>query len=123
MKGNYALFGTQKKEPIPSGVTNSQRLRIERGYRKIRDHLTKKDIDGAIKDIKGNPIQKPDGNGSYQHYKEVDDAVRGLIKEKDSLIKSIQNPNLKPDIKDYLKSVIHDFEIKIDEWNRIKGRK
>lgn len=119
MKGNNALFGAKKRPKLPDGLSRSQRKRIERGYRKIDNHISDKDISGAIRDIKGNPVIKPTGN-PYQHYKEVDDAIRGLKKERDSLVKSIKNPKLTPEIKKSITDAIKEFDIKINEWERIK---
>lgn len=121
MKGNCLLFGSKKRN-IPSGITESQRKRIEGGYRKIDDHLTDKDISGAARDIKGDPITDSKGR-PFQHYKEVDDAIRGLKKERDSLVKSIENPNLTPEIKKSIIGIINEFNIKINEWENIKKGK
>ena len=119
MKGNNGLFGKAKRPNLPSGISRSQKNRIENGYRKIDDHLTEKDISGAIRDIKNNPILDKNGR-PFQHYKEVDDAIRGLKRERDSLIKSINNPNLKSEIKKSIRDAINEFDIKINEWERIK---
>ena len=119
MKGNNPLFGKAKRPNLPKGISRSQKNRIENGYRKIDDHLTEKDISGAIRDIKGNPVVDKDGK-PFQHYKEVDDAINGLKKERDSLKKSIKNPNLTPEIKKSIKDAINEFDIKINEWENIK---
>ncbi len=100
-------------------TSRSRRNRIESGYRIIDDHLKDKDISGAIRDIKGNPVLDKSGV-PYQHYKEVDDAVHGLKKERDSLVKSIKNPNLTPEVKKSIRDAINEFDIKINEWERIK---
>ena len=121
MKGKSGLFGGGKRV-IPDNVSKTQKNRIESGYRKIDDHLTEKDISGAIRDIKGNPVLDKNGK-PFQHYKEVDDAIRGLKKERDSLVKSIKNPKLSPEVRKSIKNVINEFDIKIDEWERIKKGK
>ena len=122
MKGNSGLFGKPKRQKLPSGMSRSQKNRIESGFRKIDDHLTSKDINGAIRDIEGNPINRSGGK-PFQHFKEVDDAVKGLKKERDSLSKSIKNPNLSPEIKKTIRNVIQEFDIKINEWENIKRGK
>lgn len=119
MKGNNPLFGSKKRPPLPDGISRSQRNRIERGYRKIDDHLKEDDISGAIRDINGKPITRKNGV-PFQHLKEVDDAIRGLKRERDSLVKSIKNPNLTPEVKKSIKDVINDFDIKINEWEKRK---
>ena len=119
MKGSSGLFGKAKRPKLPKGISRSQKNRIEKGYRKIDDHLTIKDIEGAVRDIKKEPILDKNGR-PYQHYKEVDDAVRGLKKERDSLTKSIKNPNLTPEVKKSIRDAINEFDIKINEWERIK---
>ena len=119
MKGSSGLFGKSKRPSLPNGISRSQRNRIKSGFRKIDDHLTEKDINGAIRDIKNNPVLDKNGK-PFQHYKEVDDAVRGLKRERDSLVKSIKNPKLTPEIKKSIRDAIKEFDIKIDEWERIK---
>lgn len=119
MKGNSLLFGANKRPNLPEGISRSQRNRIERGYRKIDDHLTEKDISGALRDINGDPITRKNGI-PFQHIKEVDDAIRGLIKERDSLVKSINNPKLIPEVKKSITDAINEFDIKINEWEKHK---
>lgn len=119
MKGNSGLFGKAKRPSLPKGISRSQKNRIESGYKKIDDHLTEKDISGAVRDIKNNPVLDKNGR-PYQHYKEVDDAVRGLKKERESLNKSIKNPNLTPEIKKSIRDAINEFDIKNNEWEKIK---
>lgn len=121
MKGNNPLFGAKKRPKLPNGISRSQRNRIERGYRKIDNHLTDKDISGAIRDIGGKPITRKNGV-PFQHEKEVNDAVRGLKKDRDALVKSVKNPNLTPEVKKSIKDAIKEFNIKINEWeNHKKG--
>lgn len=119
MKGNSKLFGITKNKEFPSGITESQKKRIQDGYRKINDHISDKDIEGAKRDINGNPITNKFGI-PFQHFKEVDDAINGLIKERDSLIKSLSNPNLSQDVVDLIKKAIKDFDKKIIQWGKIK---
>lgn len=117
MKGSNPLFGSKKRPPLPDGISRSQRNRIERGYRKIDDHLKDNDISGAIRDINGKPITRKNGV-PFQHLKEVDDAIRGLKKERDSLVKSIKNPKLTPEVKKSIRDAIKEFDIKINEWEK-----
>ena len=120
MKGKSNLFNNKDYIPsLPDDISRSQKNRIIDGYTKIHDHITEKDIEGAIRDITGKPI--PDGKGgTYQHYKEGDEAINGLKKERDSLVKSINNPNMTPKVEKAIKDSIHDFEIQINRWEKIK---
>ena len=122
MKGKSILFAIRKEHHLPDGLSRSQKNRIRDGYQKIDDHITEKDISGAIHDIKGNPITNNNGK-PYQHYKEVDEAVEALKDEKASLIKSIQNPKMIPEIKKYIQDVIQEFDLIINKWKHIKGEK
>lgn len=119
MKGKSPLFGKTKRPKLPSGMSRSQKRRIERGYRKIDDHLTDKDISGAINEINGKPVTRKNGV-PFQHVKEVEDAIRGLTRDRDSLKKSIKNPNMQPEIKSTIKTVIKDFDVPINKWDKIK---
>jgi len=119
MKGSNPLFGPKKRAPLPDGISRSQKNRIERGYRKIDDHLKDDDISGAIRDINGKPVTRKNGI-PFQHLKEVEDAISGLKKERNSLIKSIKNPNLTPEVKKSIRDAINEFEIKINEWEKHK---
>ena len=122
MKGKNPLFAKNKAivPDLPDSLTRSQKNRIVNGYTNIRDHVTEKDIEGAIEEIKGCGIKKRDGT-LWQHYKEVDEAVKGIIKDKGSLEKSIKNPGINPDAEKSINNAIKDFEIVINNWNKIKG--
>lgn len=121
MKGNNPLFGRPKRPPLPKELSRSQEKRIESGYRKIDDHLQKKDIEGAIEDLRGFPIKKK-GGGDFQHLKEVADAMAGLEKETRSLRKSLKNPNLTTEAKKAICQAIKEFEKYIEEWGNIKEK-
>lgn len=122
MKGSISLYprtGDTNIPPLPDDISRAQKNRIINGYNKITDHLTEKDIEGAIKDIIGEPIMK-DEKTPYQHYKEVEEAINGLKKDRDSLEKSIRNPNLPPEVEKSIKDAINEFDIHINNWNKIK---
>jgi RHS repeat-associated protein len=76
-------------------LTRVQKSRIEKIDRIIDDHLTEKDIQGLTRDLSGNPVPKP-GGGSWQHFKEVTEAIKGLKNEIQGLKKSLRNPNMDP---------------------------
>jgi len=46
-----------------------------------------------------------------------------LKKDRSSLIKSIQNPNLTPEIRKSIQDAINEFDVYINNWNKIKGEK
>ncbi len=52
------------------------------------DHLTKLDIEGALKDIAKTPILKKSG-ATWQHLKEVEEALSGVGNQLDKLTKDI----------------------------------
>jgi hypothetical protein len=61
-------------------------------------HLTNKDIQGALKDIAGNPVVI---NGKqYDHLKEVTEALHGLGKQIDNLNKAIDGGKLSGEVLD-----------------------
>jgi signal recognition particle subunit SEC65 len=77
-------------------------------------------MDKDIKrDINGKPITRKN-SVPFQHEKEVDDAVHGLGKEIDSLIKKIKNPKLTSEVKKTIKDVINEFDVKLKEWEKYK---
>lgn len=50
----------------------------------IRDHLSPKDVQGAVRDILGNPVSKSKGD-AYQHLTEVNDGLGSLRNGMDAL--------------------------------------
>jgi uncharacterized protein YoxC len=64
-------------------------------------HLTDKDLSGAIKDIFGTPVVI---NGkTFNHLKEVEDAMHGLGKQLDNLNKEISGGKLSGEVLDNAK--------------------
>ncbi|GAA5107818.1 hypothetical protein GCM10023211_09330 [Orbus sasakiae] len=53
----------------------------------IKDH----DIEGALKDMGGNPVPKADGSGYWNHLKELQDTLNGLRNHANTL-KDVNNP-------------------------------
>jgi RHS repeat-associated protein len=78
-----------------SKLTNAQRAKVDKIDRIIQDHLTDRDIQGLTRDVSRNPVPKPRG-GSWDHFKEVTEAVKGLKREIQGLNRSLRNPNLDP---------------------------
>jgi hypothetical protein len=78
-----------------SKLTKVQQRRIDKIDRIINDHLTEKDIQGLTRDLSANPVPKP-GGGSWQHLKEVTEALKGLKNEIQGLKGSLRNPRLDP---------------------------
>lgn len=124
MKSSHPAFGVEKRNlsNLPDNLTATQKNRINNGYTNIYDHITEKDVDGAIREIQGNGLMKPNGT-PWQHYKEVNDAVIGVEKSLKSLKKSLKNPNLEKDAKAAIKKSIEDFKKVINQWNSIKEKK
>jgi hypothetical protein len=64
--------------PAPVGaLTQAQRQAISKIDNIINDHLTTRDISGALRDALGKPVPKP-GGGYWNHLQEVKEALRGL---------------------------------------------
>lgn len=122
MKGKTSVFVSSKKRDIPNSVTISQRIKIEKGDRIIKDHLKEKDITGAVRDIANNPVKKRDGNGAYDHLTEVTNAIKGLNKVVDRLNNSLKNPNLDEKARKTIEDAIKDYKKEIANWNK-KRRK
>ena len=57
--------------------------------------MSETDIGGLMRDVSNNPVTKP-GGGTWNHYQEVTDAVRGLQNTVRALEGSLKNPNLAP---------------------------
>ncbi|MCU6433688.1 polymorphic toxin type 28 domain-containing protein [Undibacterium sp. Jales W-56] len=60
--------------------------KIDKIINNFKDH----DIEGAIKDMQGNPVSKP-GGGTWNHLQEVQDVQRGLTNHAETL-KGVNNP-------------------------------
>ena len=84
-------------------LTRSQQKAIKSANNTINDHLKESDISAAIEDLKGNPIEKP-GGGYWNHAQEVKDAYPGLIRAKNMLSGSLNNPNLTSDVRSFIQS-------------------
>ncbi|CAM2895764.1 polymorphic toxin type 28 domain-containing protein [Hathewaya histolytica] len=74
-------------------LTRTQSKYIERMNNVINDHLKESDFSGALRDLEGNPVLRPDGS-AFNHKKEVEDAYVGLKKITKGLGNSLKNPNL-----------------------------
>jgi hypothetical protein len=73
-----------------SSLTQQQQSAVSKINNAVDDHLTPKDVSGAVHDQVGNPIQKP-GGGVWDHTKEVGDAMRGVRKNVGTL-KDVDHP-------------------------------
>jgi filamentous hemagglutinin len=58
-------------------LSQAQQRAISKIDNIIRDHLTLRDLQGALRDMIGNPVPKPSG-GYWDHVREVNEAIRGL---------------------------------------------
>ena len=60
----------------PSSLVNGDAGRIaQRLENAFNDHLTPSDLEGAWRDLHGNPVPRP-GGGFYNHIGEVEDAIQ-----------------------------------------------
>ena len=84
-------------------LTRSQRRAIDKAENIINHSLKESDLSGALGDLNGQPIIKADGT-SWNHKKEVQEAYAGLSKELRSLTGSLQNPNLDPNVREFIES-------------------
>ena len=84
-------------------LTRSQKKAIESAENTINDHLKESDLSAALNDLQGNPIEKP-GGGYWNHAQEVRDAYPSLKRAKNTLEGSLKNPNLEPDVRNYIQS-------------------
>jgi hypothetical protein len=64
-------------------LTQGQRRAVNKIDRIIKN-FKDSDIDGAIKDMQGNPVPKP-GGGHWNHLQEVQDVMRGLSNHAETL--------------------------------------
>ena len=84
-------------------LTRSQQKALELANNNIKDHIKYSDLSAAFGDLHGNPIEKPNG-GYWNHAKEVENAYAGLKKVRRRLEGALQNPNLEPDVREFLQS-------------------
>ena len=59
----------------------------------INDHLTPSDLEGAWRDVHGDPVPKP-GGGFYNHHGEVQDALASLRSSIGEFRKLLDGPTL-----------------------------
>jgi len=65
-------------------LTKAEERAITKIENTIRDHLSPKDLRGALRDMVGNPVPKP-GGGYWDHVREVNEAIGGLRKRAKTL--------------------------------------
>lgn len=82
--------------PQISNISNpAARRYAERISNAIEDHLTPLDLEGAWRDLHGNPVPKPGVPGEfYDHYGEVNSAVRSLRNSIDEFKELLTDPRV-----------------------------
>lgn len=61
--------------------------RIDNIIKNFKDH----DIEGALKDMAGDPVPRKNGSGYYDHLNEMQERIRGLTNHAETL-KNVSNP-------------------------------
>jgi hypothetical protein len=76
------------------------------------------DIQGLTRDVSRNPVPKP-GSGSWDHFKEVTEAVRGLKNQVQGLQKSLGNPRLDAQARTEIQNAIDKAQMYITRVENI----
>ena len=104
-------------------LTRSQQKAVHSIRQIINDHLTDKDLEGALRDLQGNPVPKGT-TGYWDHVQEVKDAYTGLRRGKNSIEGSLKNPNLPKEHRIFLQEqldIINQYIEKIAEIFEMYG--
>ncbi|MCG7409114.1 polymorphic toxin type 28 domain-containing protein [Paenibacillus sp. ACRRX] len=94
--GQPNLISFYKNAPRASGLgdlSRAQKRNLITLDNIVNKHLTGMDFSETLRDLKGNPVPKPEG-GYWNHLQEMRDLFKGLSKIKRGLEGSLQNPNL-----------------------------
>jgi tetratricopeptide (TPR) repeat protein len=79
----------------PSNIENPiARSYAERMYNAIEDHLTSDDLQGAWRDLHGDPVPNPNTGGYYDHLGEVNNAMRSIRNAIETFKELLDNPGL-----------------------------
>ncbi|WP_459481105.1 polymorphic toxin type 28 domain-containing protein [Clostridium saccharoperbutylacetonicum] len=74
-------------------LSKAQKNTLTRLNNIVRDHLTKRDFSGTLRDLQGNPVPKP-GGGYWDHRKEMTDSYLGLTRIRRGLQGFLNSRNL-----------------------------
>lgn len=98
-------------------LSASQARALERNIaNNLTDHLTPDDITGAIRDILGSPVTKADET-SYQHFKEVTEALAGVENGVKTLAGSLTK-EVDQATRTYISRVIGEAQAAVDKVNQ-----
>jgi hypothetical protein len=96
-QGRWLVHNSRNcRVPDPSSLINPiARRYAERISNAINDHLKPSDLEGAWRDLHGNPVPNPTRPGHfYDHYGEVSDALRSLRNSIDEFKELLKDPSL-----------------------------
>ena len=92
-RASSGLISAAGKAENLAGMSRGVSSAVRSIQNNVRDHLTVKDVSGAVRDIFGAPVGKA-GGGSYQHLNEVNNGLQGLRDSVDGLRRELGNSNL-----------------------------
>ena len=91
----------ETREKILTQLSRAQRRNIIALDNIIENNLTDNDFSGTLADLQGNPIPKKNG-GFWDHLTEMRQSYKALLNIKRGLEGSLQNPNLPPEVREFL---------------------
>jgi hypothetical protein len=90
--------------------------RLETKFENLQDHLTARDLEGAVKDLAGE-------FSGGQHLKEVREAARGLVNGIKVLNNMLQNPNLASEARQRATQLVGQMTDKLNAVRETLGQR
>lgn len=88
---NSKADNTVKNDKTADQLNQKQESAVKKIDNLVKNSLKDHDIEGALKDMSGNPVPKADGTGYWNHLKELQDTLNGLRNHANTL-KDVNNP-------------------------------
>jgi len=102
--------GTSEAVDILDNLTDAQKSTVKKINNIIENNLTDGDFSGTLADLQGNPIKT--GGKTWDHLTEMKQSYTGLNSAKRSLEGSLKNPNLDPQIRNFLQEQLNE----VNSW-------
>jgi hypothetical protein len=91
---------------VIESLTRAQKRNVETLNNVIENNLKEHDFSGTLRDLQGNPVPNPNG-GFWDHKTEMIQSYDALTGVKKGLEGSLKNPNLTPEVSEFLQGELN----------------